>query len=160
MQDYIKNKVFYHISRRLELEESVIDIPEQALRKLSLAGGLMARLAYVDREVTDGEIDMMVKAIQETWGVSELESALVAEVAVDTISRGLDYFRLTRQFFENTTEDERLHFLDVLFTVAAGDGQVSNDEIEEIRTIAKVLKLTHKQFIDAKLKIPRERRAN
>ena len=34
------------------------------------------------------------------------------------------------------------------------------EEIEEIRTIATVLKLHHKQFIDAKLKIPRERRAN
>jgi hypothetical protein len=33
-------------------------------------------------------------------------------------------------------------------------------EIEEIRTIATVLKLSHRQFIDAKLKIPRERRAN
>jgi hypothetical protein len=47
-----------------------------------------------------------------------------------------------------------------LFTIAVQDGQVSYDEIEEIRTIAYVLKLTHKQFIDAKLTIPREQRSN
>jgi uncharacterized tellurite resistance protein B-like protein len=72
----------------------------------------------------------------------------------------LDYYRLSRRFFESTTEDERVHFMDALFAVADGDSGVSYEEIEEIRTIAIVLKLTHKQFIDAKLKIPRERRAN
>ena len=72
----------------------------------------------------------------------------------------MDYYRLSRRFFESTTEDERVRFMDALFAVADADGRVSYEEIEEIRTIATVLKLTHKQFIDAKLKIPRERRAN
>jgi hypothetical protein len=42
--------------------------------------------------------------------------------------------------------------------VAAGDGSVSFQETEEIRTISTVLKLTHQQFIAAKLKIPLELR--
>lgn len=120
----------------------------------------MARVAYVDHEVQEGEFDSMVSAIQSNWDLSDLEAALVAEAAVSTITKGLDYYRLSRQFFENTTEDERVHFMDALFTVADGDGYVSYEEIEEIRTIATVLKLHHKQFIGAKLKIPRERRAN
>jgi uncharacterized tellurite resistance protein B-like protein len=72
----------------------------------------------------------------------------------------LDYYRLSREFFESTSEPERVCFLDVLYAVADGDGRVSFEEIEEIRTIANMLKLTHQQFIDAKLKIPRERRAD
>lgn len=160
MDDYVKNKVFYSVSRRLELEETGIDIPEKELRRLSLAGGLMARVAYVDHEVQEGEFDSMVKAIQNNWNLSDLEAALVAEAAVSTITLGLDYYRMSRRFFESTTVDERVHFLDALFAVADGDEGVSHEEIEEIRTIAMVLKLTLKQFIDAKLKIPRERRAN
>jgi uncharacterized tellurite resistance protein B-like protein len=160
LDDYVKNKVFYNVSRRLELEETEIDIPEAELRKLSLAGGLMARVAYIDHEVQEGEFDSMVVAIQENWSLSNLEAALVAESAVSAITKGLDYYRMSRQFFESTTENERVRFLDALFAVADGDGRVSYQEIEEIRTIATVLKLTHKQFIDAKLKIPRERRAN
>jgi uncharacterized tellurite resistance protein B-like protein len=160
MDDYVKNKVFYNISRRLELEEAAIDIPERELRRLSLAGGLMARVAYVDHEVQEDEFDSMVSAIQNNWELGDVEAALVAESAVSTITKGLDYYRLSRRFFESTTEDERVHFMDALFAVADADGRVSYEEIEEIRTIATVLKLTHKQFIDAKLKIPRERRAN
>jgi uncharacterized tellurite resistance protein B-like protein len=160
LDDYVKNKVFYDVSRRLELEDNAIDIPERELRRLSLAGGLMARVAYVDHEVQDGEFDAMVGAIQNNWSLSDIEAALVAESAVSAITKGLDYYRMSRRFFESTTEDERVHFMDALFAVADGDEGVSYEEIEEIRTIATVLKLHHKQFIDAKLKIPRERRAN
>jgi hypothetical protein len=42
--------------------------------------------------------------------------------------------------------------------VAAADGVACYDEIEEIRAIAESLKLSHRQFIEAKLKLPRERR--
>jgi len=160
LDDYVKNKVFYNVSRRLELEESEIDIPEKELRRLSLAGGLMARVAYVDQEVKEDEFASIVSAIQDNWDLDDVEAALVAESAVSTITKGLDYYRLSRRFFESTTEDERVRFMDALFAVADADGRVSHEEIEEIRTISMVLKMTHKQFIDAKLKIPRERRAN
>jgi uncharacterized tellurite resistance protein B-like protein len=160
LDDYVKNKVFYNVSRRLELEQTEIDISERELRRLSLAGGLMARVAYVDHEVQEGEFNSMVEAIQTNWELSDVEAALVAESAVSAITKGLDYYRMSRRFFESTTEDERVHFMDALFAVADADGRVSYEEIEEIRTIATVLKLHHKQFIDAKLKIPRERRAN
>jgi hypothetical protein len=43
--------------------------------------------------------------------------------------------------------------------VAAAAGRASNEEIEEIRSIANSLRLTHKAFIDAKLTLPREKRA-
>jgi len=159
-EDFIKNKVYYAVRQRLNLGEVDLDIPEADLRKLSLAGGLMARVAHVDREVTEGEFDTMVNALQGGWDITREAAAFVAEVAVSAVSADLDYFRLTRQFSTSTTEDERVRFLDVLFAVADADGHVSHDEIEEIRRLARSLNLTHKQFIGAKLKIPRERRAN
>jgi uncharacterized tellurite resistance protein B-like protein len=159
-EDFIKNKVYYAVQQRLNLGQVELDIPEADLRKLSLAGGLMARVAHVDREVTEDEFDRMVHALQSGWDITPEAAAFVAEVAVSAVSAELDYFRLTRQFSTNTTEDERVRFLDVLFAVADADGRVSHDEIEEIRRIARSLNLTHKQFIGAKLKIPRERRAN
>jgi len=160
LDDFVKNKIFYSVSRRLELDGNQMDIPETELRRLSLAGGLMARVAYVDQEVKEGEVNTMIAALRRYMQLPEAQAALVAEVAASEISKGLDYYRLSREFFEVTNEDERVRFMDVLFAVADGDGRVSHDEIEEIRTIAIVQKLDHKQFIDAKLKIPRERRAD
>ena len=154
LEDFTHNKIFYLVSRRLELESEDISVSEPVLRKLSLAGGLMAHVAYVDQEVTEAEFDAMADILEAKWGASTVEAALVAEVAVSETSQGLDIYRLSREFFETTTSEQRVLFLDVLFAVADGDGRVSYEETEEIRLIAKMLKLTHRQFIDAKLKIP------
>jgi uncharacterized tellurite resistance protein B-like protein len=156
--DFIKNKVFYSLRLRMAEKGEAIDLPDKDIRKLSLAGGLMARVAQVDRTVTEGEIEAMVNALDAGWRLGRDESAFVAEVAVAEVTPDMDYYRLTRQFFTTTSEEERVRFLDVLFSVAAADGMASNAEIEEIRAIARALKLTHQQFIDAKLKVPKESR--
>jgi uncharacterized tellurite resistance protein B-like protein len=151
LEDYQKNRIFYSISRHLELEQSQINIPEDELRKLSLAGGLMARVAYADHQVQEDEFDGMVATIRDYWGISEMEATMVVEVAVSEISKGLDYYRLAREFFIATNQDERMRFVKALFTIASQHGGVSNQETEEIRSISKLLKLTHKQFIKAKM---------
>ena len=158
--DFVHNKVYYSIRRRLDLGTAQLGLPEDTLRKMSLAGGLMARIAHADGEVDPSEIGTIEHLLQTEWGVSRAEAAIVAEIALLDASRELDYHRLTRGFFAySPEEDERLRFIDLLFKVAAADGMVTTLEIEEIRMIARSLKLSHKQFIDAKLKIPREKRA-
>jgi len=160
LDDFIRNKVFYGVRRHLGENELELDLSEGDLWKLSLSGGLMARVAHVDRDVTEGEFGAMAEALQQNWQLSSEAAAIVAEVAISAVAENMDYYRMAREFFSCTNEDERVRFLDVLFAVADGDGQVSHEEIEQIRSIARHLKLTHKQFIDAKLKIPRERRTS
>jgi uncharacterized tellurite resistance protein B-like protein len=158
MDDYLKNRIFYNVNRRLTADKIEAEVSQELLWKLSLAGGLMARVAFIDKEVGDLEFDMMVKSMHEHWGISEFQANLVAEAAISDITKGLDDYQLSSQFFECTTDDERLHFLDALFSVAAESGGVTFQETEEIRAISTVLKLTHQQFIAAKLKIPEELR--
>lgn len=160
LEDFIKNKVYYGVQRRLELGEVSLDIPEDRLRKLSMVGGLMARVAHVDLVVTNEEFEAIVNSLKNEWGISQDEATFVTEVAVSEVGPDMDYYRLTREYFTSTNEEERRKFLNVLFSVANADGFVSSKEIEEVRTIANSLRLTHKQFIDAKLTIPKDQRAN
>ncbi|MBN2554825.1 MAG: TerB family tellurite resistance protein [Anaerolineales bacterium] len=159
-EDFIKNRVYYSVQRMLNAGETALDIPDERLRLLSLAGGLMARVAHVDEGVTQAEAEAMIAALSSQLGIAHEEAAFIVDVAASEISAKMDHYRLTREYFESTSEKERLHFMDVLFTIADADGGVSHHEIEEIRAIARGLRLTHKQFITAKLKIPRSRRAN
>jgi len=151
--DFIQNKVFYSLTQRLQIDKSDLKIPEDELRTLSLVGGLMARVAYVDREVTETEFNGMVKAIGDIWEVSAQLATFVAEVAVSAVDETYDTFRMMRELTESTSERERRKFLDVLFAVANADGQISYDETEEIRKMSRGINLTHKDFIDSKLRI-------
>ncbi|HJS28577.1 MAG TPA: TerB family tellurite resistance protein [Anaerolineales bacterium] len=157
-EDFINNRIYYEIKQRTADQGGDFNLSEQELRKLALAGGICSRVARVDQDVSKAEYDRISQGIQRGWGLPPEKADLVAEVALSDISEDLDYLRLCWTFFDVSDESERLRLLAALFSVAAADGAVSFDETEEIRSISNSLKLSHKQFIDAKLKIPRENR--
>ncbi len=158
--EFIKNRVYYEVDRFLSQSTTRLEIPDKEVRKLCLAGGLMTCVAKIDRQVTGSEFDAMVRAMKTGWDVPHDSANFVAAIAVSNACANLDYLSMTRQFYETTTDHERLRFLDVLFMVADADGRVSVDESDSIRRTALLLKLTPKQFLDARVRIPRERRAD
>jgi len=157
-EEFVRNKVYYAIRRRLDEEDAELYIADEKLRRLSAIGGLMARVAHVDRTVEDSEFDTMVEKLQSALGVDANEAMFVAQVAVSEVSADMDFLRLTRELSRTITPDEGARLLDLLFAVADADGYVSHNEIEEIYTISFNLNLSHRQFIEAKVKIPAERR--
>lgn len=157
-EEYIKNKVYYDVRRRLDAGETDLDIPDDKLRKLSLAGGMMAQIARVNAGVSEAEFNTIVEVLQRDWGLNKPEALFVTQVAVSEQVARMDPFRLRREFMDSYGPEERETFLDVLFDVAAADGMATIDEIEEIRMIAQSLLLSHRQFIEAKLKVPQENR--
>jgi uncharacterized tellurite resistance protein B-like protein len=157
-EDFIKNKVYYSVSEKLKAEGRELNISESDLRKLSLVGGLMAKIAQMDRQVTEAEYDQMIEIITKNWNLSLEESTFVAEIAVSAVDVTYDTFRMMRELATNTSEAERRRILVVLFAVGAADGDLSYEETEEIRLISRGLNLTHKDFIDAKLEVLGERR--
>ena len=156
--DYVHNRVYYRIQQREQESGETLDIPEEKLRMLTLAGGIMAQVARANPEVTSGEQDVMVDALQTHWDLPHGEAAFVAEVALSEPASQLDRYRLAREFADTLRHEDATRFLDVLFAVATADGAASTPEIEEIRQIAGSLKLFHKEFIDAKLKVRRDLR--
>jgi hypothetical protein len=68
LDEFINNKVYYGVRRRLDLGEGVdIDIDDVRLRRLSAVGGLLARVAKVDLNVTDDEFNKIVEMLQKYW---------------------------------------------------------------------------------------------
>ena len=158
LEDYVKNTIYYQL-REMQSETGVqMDLPEAELRKLCFATGLLAHIANVDSDMSNEEREAMRKIIARDWNLSAQQADLFVCISCDRTTRGLDYFRLSHGFFDCTTFDERRDFLKTLFKIANASDKTSNDEIEEIRRVAKSLKLSHQDFIDAKLTIPRKDR--
>ena len=150
--DYLKNKVYYETNRILQEEGRSLDLSDKEMRKLGLAGGLMARIAKVDEVVSDSEFEAMVQIIADTWEVDQATAVFVANVAVSSLDVTYDYYRMTREFATSTTLEERQRFLVSLFLIAGADDSVSFDETEEIRLVQQGLNITHEEFINAKLR--------
>jgi uncharacterized tellurite resistance protein B-like protein len=156
--DFIKNKVYYAVEQRLNVDHVELGLSDAELRKLSLVGGLMAKIAQLDRQVTDAEFADMATIFQDIWSVSREAATFVVEVAISAVDATYDTFRMMRELATDATENERRQVVEVLFATSAADGDMSIEEIEEIRIISRGLNLTHKDFIDAKLKVLGEER--
>ena len=142
LEEFIKNKVYYSVTRRLEAEGKTLNISDDELRKLTLAGGLMARVAQADREVTAEERATMVQLLQKAWPISQDAATLVVEIAVSEVNQNLDYFRLSRQLAKVTHINERVALIDALQKIAGADGTVTPEENAEVWTIAQSLSVT------------------
>ena len=129
-----------------------LDMPAVDLRRLVLAAGLMARVAYVDREVLEEEQQLMEDVMKAYWKASPEESSFVAKVAIDEGTANVDQVRLLREFTEVYDQFERAKFLEVLFGVAKSDGEISVEEDREIEKIGRGIGLLNKEFVDAKSK--------
>jgi uncharacterized tellurite resistance protein B-like protein len=156
--DYVKNKVYYNLRLRQrtgsgQAGETIPDLSDKELRRLGLAGGLLARVARIDENVTADEKNVMRDALLRYWDLKPAEATLVIEVAVSDEAQYLDFFRLSREFGEHFSYDESLKMARALFAVAAADGDISFEETEEIRSIASGIKLNHQEFINAKLHV-------
>jgi len=143
LEEFLKNKVYYEVRRRLDLKEANLEITDEELRKLSLVGGMMARVAQTDDLVVANEMDKITSILEGTWGLSNEAALFVVESAIADVCKDFDYLRMTREFSELTTPDERIKLLDLLFAVANADGIVSNSELQEITYIADYLLLSH-----------------
>jgi uncharacterized tellurite resistance protein B-like protein len=65
----------------------------------------------------------------------------------------LDLFRLLQETKATLSFNRRKKLLEALFGLALAEEKLTGPEVEEIRKIAYGLELTHREFINAKLKV-------
>ena len=158
MEDFIKNTIYFQLTSEMHHRGHTLSLPETEVRKICLAAGLMAHVAWADHDVCHREREAMCLGLQQLWQVPEDEARLIADMSRTRIMHGLDLVRLTTGFCAYTTIEERQAFVRCLFAIANAAEQTSHAEIEAIRHIATSLALPHQEFINAKLTIPRHER--
>ncbi len=158
MEDFIKNTIYFQVTMEMQQRGQPLTITETEARKICLAAGLMAHVAWVDNQVCHREREAMRLGLEQLWALPADEAQIITDMSHARIMHGLDLVRLTRGFCAYTTTEERQAFLRCLFAIANAAEQTSHDEIEAIRHIATALELPHREFINAKLTVPRHER--
>ena len=123
------------------------------LKKLTLSAALLGQVGYVDNEFLPQEEAFMKKVLSETWDASPPVAEVITEIAIETVRHRVDLHQLVKEVKETMSKPEKKNLLEGIFALSMNEGRMSNEEVEEIRKIAYMLDFSHKQFIDAKLKI-------
>lgn len=147
LDEFIRNKVFFKLRRRVGTDQVT---PE--MYRLCLLGGLMGIVACADGEIDAREVDEIRRQLQFRGNFEPDALDVLTAIIEEESVRGLDRARLISEYSSNADFNARIELLNLLFAVAAANGSLTHAELEELRGISSGLSLSHRQYIDAKLR--------
>ena len=124
---------------------------EQDMRVAACA--LFLEMARIDEKFTDEEMDTILSIVKERYGLSqEHADALVAE-ADRELADSVDLWQFARLINENYSTDEKIEIIETLWRMVFVDGKMDRYEHYLMNKLKNLLRLSHEQLIDAKLKV-------
>ncbi|MFQ5779910.1 MAG: TerB family tellurite resistance protein [Nitrospiria bacterium] len=152
LHDFLNNRILFKVRRKLEREKLALEADPDKLAYASLFAGLLAHIASIHGSISEKELAVLRQHLEETAGFDREAIELILSVIQESAAKGLDCFRLTREFYERSSPEQRRQLVDCLFDIAGADDHLAYSEVEEVRTIAYGLKFSHQEFIDAKVR--------
>lgn len=121
-------------------------------RYLAMFAYILSRVAHVDMDVSEDETRVMEHIIREHGNLSADQAAMVVQIArtQSLVFAGTDDFIVTREFDRLATHEQKLALLDCLFAVSSSDRTILTIEDNEIRRIARELRIEHADFVRAR----------
>ncbi|MFQ5597101.1 MAG: TerB family tellurite resistance protein [Nitrospiria bacterium] len=151
LNDFLNNRILFKVRRVLEREKLSLEADPDALAHASLFAGLLAYVASVHHSLSDAEFAVLKKNLQHHARFDEETIVLIASAVQETAAKDLDPFRMTREFYARSNVQQRQQLLSSLFDIAGTDDDLAHAEVEAVREIARGLKFSHREFIDAKI---------
>jgi uncharacterized tellurite resistance protein B-like protein len=133
---------------------TVEESPETAEeRKLIAACVLMLEAATADSEYSEEESVHVLQTLRTRYRLSQDDAEELMDVARKRREDSFDLWQFTNQININCGIDEKLEIVEELWRVVYADGKLDGHEDYLMHKFRKLLNLTHKQLIDAKVKV-------
>jgi uncharacterized tellurite resistance protein B-like protein len=138
-----------------ELKTRMPNSSEDELVEVACIAGLLARVAYVDFEITPEEESHIVAVLKEWTELPQDMIIVIANLAMEHVKElaGMENHLYVHQLKTIIDQDTRFEIVEALFALAASDGVVENIESEEIRIIVKGFDLSDQHFLAARAKV-------
>lgn len=114
---------------------------------------LLLEMAYIDGEFSDSEKEKIIQTLREVHGLSEEAVAELLKAAKEELKGSIDLWRFTNLINQNYSPEEKIQIIEMVWRLAYADGTLDKHEDYLLHKMANLLRLTHKQLIDAKLKV-------
>jgi uncharacterized tellurite resistance protein B-like protein len=114
---------------------------------------LFVEMARIDDKFTQTETETILSILQEKYGLSrEHADALLAE-ADQELEQSVDLWKFAKLINENYSIDEKIEIIETLWRMVYVDGKMDRYEHYLMNKLKNLLRLSHDQLINAKLKV-------
>lgn len=117
------------------------------------ACALLLEMAHIDGEFTIEEKENLFSLLKNEFELSSDEAQEMIKQAEQDLSNSLDLWKFADMINENFSIEEKLRVVELLWELVYTDGKLDKHEDYLIHKLGKLLRITHSQLIDAKLKV-------
>jgi uncharacterized tellurite resistance protein B-like protein len=110
-------------------------------------------MAHIDGEFSDSEKEKIIQTLKEEHGLSEEAVAELLKAAKEELKGSIDLWQFTNLINQNYSLEEKIRIIEMVWQLAYTDGTLDKHEDYLLHKMANLLRLTHKQLIEAKLKV-------
>ncbi|MDY6853812.1 MAG: TerB family tellurite resistance protein [Thermodesulfobacteriota bacterium] len=114
---------------------------------------LFLEMATIDNEFSSSEREDIISILKKEYSLTdEYVTDLIKETEKE-LKKRIDLWQFTNLINQNYSRDEKISIIEIIWKIVYADGILDKHEDYLIHKLAKLLRLNHKQLIDAKLKI-------
>ena len=126
--------------------------PDNEERTRIAASVILLEAAHADHECTDDELDHVMKTLRSDFDLSRKHAEDLLELAHRERSQAVDLFEFSNHINNEFSREEKTAVLEAVWRIIHIDGQLEKHEDHFVRKLTHLLRLSHKEMIDAKLK--------
>jgi uncharacterized tellurite resistance protein B-like protein len=114
---------------------------------------LFVEMARIDGTFTQAELETILSILKEKYGLSGKHAdALIGEADKER-DQSVDLWQFARLINENYSTEEKIEVVETLWRIVYVDGKMDQYEHYLMNKLKNLLRLSHNQLIDAKLKV-------
>ncbi len=114
---------------------------------------ILLEMAKIDGEFDDIERQRIVSIFKDRYRLSEDEITAIIEASEEELETSIDLWQFTKEINKNYSPDEKIGIIETIWQVAYADGRLDKHEDYLIHKLSAILNLSHKDLIEAKLKV-------
>jgi uncharacterized tellurite resistance protein B-like protein len=127
------------------------NVSEHSLQIATAA--LLVEMMRADSEIKDDERKAVTKKLQSSFRLSEEEINAIIKFAEEEIQKATGYYEFTSLINKGLSQEQKVKIIEHLWEIAFSDSSVDKHEEHMVRKIASLIHVSHKDFIDAKLRV-------
>ena len=152
MIDFIKRLVGANAAPGTGAEQAS-DGPSKERDVHLAACAVFLEAAHIDNEFDPREMETILGVFVSEYGLSSEEVVELKRASEKELARSLDLWTFTNVINEHYTNQEKSRLVELLWRLVYADGKMDEHENYFMHKLAKLLRLTHRDLIDAKLRV-------
>jgi uncharacterized tellurite resistance protein B-like protein len=113
---------------------------------------LLVEVVRSDAGIAPNEQQAVLRAVRESFGLSDEEAQTLFRLAEDEVRTANDYYQFTSLINRHFDQQRKQHVIELMWQVAYADAELAAHENHVLRRIAELLHVTHGDYIAAKMR--------